>query len=131
MDTLVTTSGFMITPPSGLYFNTKKIQFHPTAIAAGTGIRISGHLGTINTFFAVGGTLVPASLEYDLDINFKYTENITITPTNGTAVLNYITIGEQAAFNYYQAAAAYSDAPIVQRWPTVVQSGSYTRGFGG
>lgn len=125
MQTLITTSGFTIIPPTGVNIVSHSVQL---AVTASGNVRVSGSLGTLNSLLYSDGYVIP------MEVVFLPTESVTVTPSAGSAIFNYIYSGEPDGLKYYQAAIAYSAASGVQKWPTVVQSGSYapvSGGFGG
>ena len=121
MYNLVTSSGFTLIPPSGLMITIKSLQLD-TADTSGN-IVVSGSLGTINTAFTALTPIV-------VDQPFLMQENVTITPTSGLAIMNYVYAGSTHLGLFYQASTQYADASGVQIWPEVVQSGSFNYGSG-
>ena len=130
MQTIITTSGFIMVPPSGLTIVMKSLEL-VTLATSGT-IIVSGDAGTLNKVFTVNGsTTIP------LEVPFLQRENITVTPSVGTLVANYITAGEPDAMKYAYGVSWYSQtAPASgyhQRWVGST-SGTYqpvSGGFGG
>jgi hypothetical protein len=123
MQTLITTSGYTLIPPTSLAIVTNSIQL---AVTASGSVAISGSLGTLNNIFYTDGELIP------LEVHFLQTENVTVTPSAGSAILNYVYGGEPEAYKYAKAVQDYSAASgIAPLWNTVVLSGSFKTGFGG
>lgn len=128
MEYLISTSGFTLIPPSGLTVILKSIQLD-TIVSSGS-IQVSGSLGTFNSIMTAITPVV-------IDMRFLQRENVTITPTSGTAIINYIYGGEPDAMKYAYGVSWYSQtAPredYHQRWVGST-SGTYqpvSGGFGG
>jgi hypothetical protein len=126
MQSLITTSGYGVTPPSGLTIVAKSLEL-VTAASSGN-FNVSGSLGTLNKTFYVDGTqTIP------LEVHFLQGELVTVTPSLGTLVFNYVMGGEPDAYKYAKAAQEYSSLPSIQKWVGST-SGTYqpvSGGFGG
>lgn len=130
MQSLITTSGYGVVPASGLTIVAKSLEL----VTAGTSgnITVSGSAGTLNKTFLVDGTQTIA-----LEVPFLQDETVTVTPSAGTLVFNYITAGEPDAMKYAYGVSWYSKTPPLQsyhqRWVGST-SGTYqpiSGGFGG
>ena len=133
MQILFTTSGYALIPPSGLTIVSKTLQL---SVVSSGNVVVSGSLGTLNATFTDNGTTLP--IEY----HFLQGETVTLTPSGGGALFQYIYGGEPDAFKYAQQAQAYSHlvtsgiywgAGYTKKWndPT---SGTYqpiSGGYGG
>ena len=129
MQTLITTSGFTIVPPSGLNIVFRTIGI---ANAATSNVTVSGSLSTFIQTVAITG---PSDI--DVDLRFSQNENVTVSPSSGTLTVLYVTAGEPDAMKYAYGVSWYSDtAPLEayhQRWVGST-SGTYqpiSGGFGG
>lgn len=126
MNNLIVSSGYTLVPPSGLTCILKSVQLD-TIVASGN-IRISGSMGSNNI-------LVTAVTPIVADMYFLMGESVTITPTSGISVINYMYGGEPDAYKYAKAAHAYAAASggYHTRWVGST-SGTYqpiSGGFGG
>lgn len=125
MNTLITTSGYTMVPPSGLSIVSESLQL---SVTSSGNVRVSGNLGTFNAEFYNDGELLP------LEIHFLQGESVILTSTN-TIIFNYVYSGEPEAYVYGKAVQEYSAlSGIVPLWNTTVLSGSYPKvsgGFGG
>jgi hypothetical protein len=130
MQTLITTSGFTMIPPSGLSIVFKSLEL--SCLTSGT-ISVSGSAsGTVNTTLNFDGSdTVP------MEWVFPQNSNVTVTPSTGTMLVNYITAGEPEAFKYAAGVSWYSKTPPLEayhkRWVGST-SGTYqpvSGGFGG
>lgn len=133
MQILFTTSGYALVPPSGLSIVSKTIQL---SVTTSGNVIVSGSLGTLNATFYDNGTVIPA------EVHFSQSETVTLTPSGGGVLLNYIYDGEPDAYKYAKQAYAYSQLVTsgiywgydhTKKWmdPT---SGTYQKvsgGFGG
>lgn len=126
MNNLIVSSGFVIVPPSGLTGVVKSVQLD-TIVSSGN-IRISGSMGSNNY-------LVTAITPLVADMYFLMGENVSVTPTSGICIVNYMYAGEPEAYKYAKAAHAYAAASggYHTRWVGST-SGTYqpiSGGFGG
>lgn len=131
MQTFITTSGYTMVPPSGLSYVFKSIELS-TLSTSGT-ISVSGSAsGSINTIlYATSSMTIP------VEWVFPQNSTVTVTPSTGTLLINYVTAGEPEAMKYAYGVSWYSQTPpnpaFHQRWVgnTVNQTQPISGGFGG
>lgn len=128
MQTFITASGYTLIPPSGLTFVSKYVQLSPGSSATSS-IRLSGNLGSFNNIFTVSGNMIPST--FNLDVPFLTTETVTLTPVNGTVIFGYVHGGNPEGYRYTESALQYAAASGIQKWPTTVLSGSFSKPYSG